>query len=617
MKITTKKITLMILFCFIQNYAFTLAQNTLPSIGTFKLIDHNNEEWVAKISPLLLQILQQSINEQKVSTDKNQQITNDQHIQDSADQEEIIEEEIENTTSYTASESINSTNFTITNQQPPSLEFTANNSPAQTQVIKPTTNNTGLLSANATPLNKIQIDLLIKLIKNDKKLLDLLMKNGIITLQKVSGGIVNNIVLIDATQIIGQGEVTQPPHTPTPLPYHTATPSNSHTEKPVIQKPNLPADISFLIADIKYRDGVLKILELGEGTRSRFAGYDTLYGEGSIWRLFWKFLKQFNLPTWYVGPLLLTQASQNEIAFDDFKKIGGEALVTTDMISFSPQFRNLFRGIDQTKTKINDYKGIMLFRHRDASSNEVETFQKRYPGMLVLNSASAPHVNNKYLTSLLFSTKKMKKYRPQCNSYEKKYSHDLANKIINDFECNYLVIKPIAACKGKGVIITTKAELDKTLRLILKQDLITQKTPDRETYMYWRKDKSPIFIVEEYEPSHPIEHAGKHYDATMRMVFCLHYDNNTIHITYLDGYWKLPEKALNEEGTLTEKHKSKIGNQGVSSLPINKNDLKNVKSILAEILPSMYFKMLKMRPASSRKNRLPQGPIPLLNNLNP
>ena len=63
---------------------------------------------------------------------------------------------------------------------------------------------------------------------------------------------------------------------------------------------NYPADISFCIADIKFDGKNIKICELGQGSRSRFKGYDALYGKGKVWTAFWEYLAKFQKPFWIV-----------------------------------------------------------------------------------------------------------------------------------------------------------------------------------------------------------------------------------------------------------------------------------------------------------------------------
>ena len=90
------------------------------------------------------------------------------------------------------------------------------------------------------------------------------------------------------------------------------------------------------------------------------------------------------------------------------------------------------------------------------------------------------------------------------------------------------------------------------------------------------------------------------------MVFTLHYDNHKIHLTFLDGYWKLPIKSLEEKGSLTEKTKSKISKTKQNSGRISEYDLIILKSQLSKVLPSIYFNILKSKERPiSKKNAIP------------
>jgi len=59
-------------------------------------------------------------------------------------------------------------------------------------------------------------------------------------------------------------------------------------------------------------------------------------------------------------------------------------------------------------------------------------------------------------------------------------------------------------------------------------------------------------------------------------------------------YWKLPIKSLSKEGTLLEKHKSKIKKGKTSSAKVSKKDRKKIIRILKKIMPKLYRKMLEL-----------------------
>lgn len=375
-----------------------------------------------------------------------------------------------------------------------------------------------------------------------------------------------------------------------------------------------PVDISFFIADAKYDEGKLKILEFGEGPRSRFNGYDTLYGRGKMWAYFWQYLEQFQIPIWYVDPNIDKNNVQKEVGFKEFKKINGIALKNMQELIENDAFQHTaHQDPPKNKYSIKDYKGIIIFRHKNASHDIIEEFKRNFPYFIVVDNASSLHVNNKYLTSLLFNDKQLTHYRPQCKSYLKQYSPSLATQIIKDFHCNTYVIKPLTAFKGNGVIIVKKETLNKVLYHILKKTKIIRRSKN-PTYNHWARNKNKKFIVEECEASKYIKVGGKTYDPTMRMVFCLHYEKGKIYLTMLGGYWKLPPRALEEQGTLIEKSKSKIVPNRASSAKIAQNDMKNAQRLFQKVLPLVYLKMLESQRIKNIRN-LPVEPIPYLRSM--
>lgn len=365
-------------------------------------------------------------------------------------------------------------------------------------------------------------------------------------------------------------------------------------------------DISFFIADIKYDGNKLKILEFGQGPRSRFKGSDALCGKGTIWGKFWKYLEQWNLPIWYVGPSINQESTKDEINFKIFKSIQNTYAVETlsKLLSDYEFQKTIQKESPKNKSIIYEYQGIVVFRHKNASSLEIEIFKKTFPYMIVIDHASSPYVNNKYTTNLLFNEDELKIFRPRCNVYEKNYTTTLAQKIIADMNCDIYVIKPINGFKGDGVIMARKKNLDIILYNILNKTNAIQKSKN-PTYNHWAKDKNKNFIVEEYEPSKIVKIDGLSYDPTLRMAFCLEYNNHEIKITHLDGYWKLPPKGLEEQGTLVEKTKSKINpNRTTTSAMIEDNDRDQVQKILNTIMPRVYKKMLKTRSISLQESLL-------------
>lgn len=365
------------------------------------------------------------------------------------------------------------------------------------------------------------------------------------------------------------------------------------------------ADISYMIADIKFDGQNLKILEFGEGPRSKFVGYDSLYGRGKLWTNFWYYLKQFHIPVWFVTFRAIQEREEfeKEIDFPTFQSIGGSCLANLTILENDPSFKQV-----NSRTVINstlgDFKGIAILNYHNSSNmnhdpqtcskcDQIRKFRKNYPDILVLDDAAGIYACNKNWAATLFDDNDLKIYRPTYSLHKKIYSAALAKKINDYHQSDILVIKPLNAAKGHGIIMIKKEDLEKTLNIILTGTIIPDESPDASAYNYWINDKNDHFIVESYVPSKPVIVDGRSYDATMRMVFVLHHDKGRMHVTFLDGYWKLPRIALEEEGTLTEKAKSSIREDRKSSEKINPEDMQKAQNLMKDMLPQLYLKMLE------------------------
>ena len=98
------------------------------------------------------------------------------------------------------------------------------------------------------------------------------------------------------------------------------------------------------------------------------------------------------------------------------------------------------------------------------------------------------------------------------------------------------MIKPLNASRGNGVIIVDRLMLNRELKKILVDK---ETNPNDPTYKYWITTKNKTFLVEEFISSKIILLDGKHFDATMRVIFVLSHDMNNINIDFLGAYWKL------------------------------------------------------------------------------
>jgi hypothetical protein len=389
----------------------------------------------------------------------------------------------------------------------------------------------------------------------------------------------------------------------------------SHPQDPALQEllldtgftrniKEVPTEISFLIADLKFNKSKLKILEMGESTKSYFKGHEQLYGQGQIWKALWKRLEELNLPVWYVGKKLRCQWEQLQINAPNFTRINGEFATSIEQLENLTSFKEANRKTKNSNPKlIKDYAGIIIFRHCKEDHFVRNDFKNRHPNLLILNASSGLHVNNKFYTNLLFADPEVHNHRPRCRAYPKKYSFDLASKIISDLRCNTVVIKPLNSANGWGVIIVAKKDLDDILKLILTERAKIKTFKDK-TYSHWAYDNNKLFLVEEYVPSKTIFVDGKPYDGTMRVAFALTHEIDdcddeieNVKLDFLGSYWKLPSKPITESGTLTELHKSNVkhGN-GPASAKVSPKDLNCVKKILSKLLPKIYITMLKTKP---------------------
>ena len=358
---------------------------------------------------------------------------------------------------------------------------------------------------------------------------------------------------------------------------------------PIHKKP----DITALIADIKYNQGKIKILELGEIPRSNFTGHVKLYGDGKIWHNLWNHLTTFGLPIWYVGETLDTVGKHRQIASETLYNIGGKTFSTINQLKEDPLFINhMHKKIVGNGDKISDYHGIIIFRRYKNKQTEIETLKKECPNFIYLNEAAAKHVNNKHKTSLAFNATQLNEYRPQWEVYTKNFACELSDKISADFTTDTLVIKPVNCANGWGVIITHKKRLNATLNLILNYPDVCATIPDR-SFSQWAHDRNNTFLVEEFIESQPLSVNNNLYDPTLRMIFMLHHDQGKSDMHFLGSYWKLPELALNEHGSLTKKHKSKINPKKQSSEKVSVHDEEKVQTILRSMMPTLYDYMLE------------------------
>lgn len=346
----------------------------------------------------------------------------------------------------------------------------------------------------------------------------------------------------------------------------------------------VPDDISFCIADVKFDGENLKILEFGDCAESMFSGYDELYGVGAVWIEFWKYLKRFNLPIWYVGK------SHKFLALDSFRKLGGNIIPSISSLRTKIQ-----KQFQLEKLDINQ-AGIVFLKKQIQLASTL-AIKRKFPSLVFINQLSRQHVISKYRTDLLFkSSGSVKNFRPRCLICPRKYSPDLAQSIIKKIDVPVYVIKPLGASCGRGVIFVEKDNLDQMLYTIFKNRPVLRKLAreNNHTFGFWISTTSHNILIEEYVPSKPTIVGGKPYDATMRLVFAMSLINGATSVDVLAAYWKLPAKSLIDKGSLNEKHRSDVkSSASVCSVKVSDSDFQRASILIKYVMQHTYVKMLK------------------------
>jgi hypothetical protein len=379
------------------------------------------------------------------------------------------------------------------------------------------------------------------------------------------------------------------------------------------------ADISFYFVDLKYDGKNFKILEFGEGKNGGYRAWDGVFGTpGSIWQKFWTFLKSFDIPIWYIGPtgeVIVNKLGINadtKYSLEAAQDAGVHILKSLEDIRKHELFKTQAAQTEKIDgTSISSHKGIIVYRYRDDREprclKALESFKKEFPQFLFLDEVSRPYAANKELGNELFKDSDIEKYRPKCGIYQKKYSYMyLAKKIRSDIPARYYVFKPLNSGMSNGVVLAPNSKLETALKMILKRVPMSQpihtfnyRPTDTVTWDYWKYDRNPSFIVEEYVSSKPLEVNGKIYDPTMRIVFTMHHDQGNIFINFLELWWKIPKNSLDDRAcSLTEKHVSKfrgdLSQLEADKLRVHEPDYSHLLSLMREIMPKLYLKMMKV-----------------------
>jgi hypothetical protein len=344
--------------------------------------------------------------------------------------------------------------------------------------------------------------------------------------------------------------------------------------------------MSFVIIDLKYNehDGV-KICEMQPASYSEFIGYDHLMrGSGLVPELFCNEISKYQTKVWFMGKSFCDKKFVSK-----FREYGWKNINMIKELNNDIDFIEASSLPVDDPYSILDYHGILYVGAYRLP--QFEDFRHKYPGILVLDVGLLPYFKDKYvMDQLLKNSPKLGSLRPASILCQKQFSKDLIDNILQEIKSELLVIKPINASQGKGVIIVDKNDLGVTLEYILTKENKNKLEIDRDrSYNYWANDRDNHFLIEEFIESDHVnvpQFDNLLYDGTMRVVALLLFQHKKVEMVILEGHWKLPKKSVSENGSLNEKHKS------YAKVPhfhhVNPQILEKVKQQLSEGFDELY-----------------------------
>ena len=355
---------------------------------------------------------------------------------------------------------------------------------------------------------------------------------------------------------------------------------------------NYPVDVCFMAADLKYnaKDGV-KICEIQHGSLSVFKG-DKFRNpdDPSITDEFLRHLSSYH-EKGHVVSMGMTSTSILSVLN---QAPGWRTRDHLDEMLTDPDFLANARNVPNDPHDISSYSGFLYSCWSPLLSQE--TFEAKYPGVVVIDKSSFPFWIDKYkMTTLFLANERLASSKPKWGNYPKKYSLHLAEQIISDLQCDTFVIKPRGAFLGNGVIIVEKENLDETLKYILRVSGNLAESKD-QAYNYWMSDRFDTFLVEEFIASDLItlpHLENRSYQPTMRVAVLLVYNKKCYEVHFLGSFWKTPELAIEEEGSFMKKHKS--SSRLAIRCPVDPEIMNKVKVELRVALPLLHEQMLKYK----------------------
>lgn len=349
---------------------------------------------------------------------------------------------------------------------------------------------------------------------------------------------------------------------------------------PLVAETKYAADVTVLVADLKYSsEHGVKICEVQHGILSTFLGDVYLHGDlGKLSPKVADYFAQFNMPKWMARQQVNFQPLVDSLLLSpDWHKRAKVQDILSD-----PEFLKAAKQAPDDPADIFSYHGMVWAAPHEAICRE------EFPGIVVLDAASHPFWVDKFKMSLLFTQDPaLHAVKPEWALYTK--SVESTMQIVEELPSDCYVLKPRGAFLGNGVIIVERENLQSTLEYILTPSDELKQDVDK-SYSYWSRDKFESFLVEKYYPSDLIEYNEKLYEPTMRVVFICSSINHQVDVQFLGGYWILPNKAIDEPGTLNETKKAYC--KPPLFAEVDADVLEQVQDELLACLPLFYRQML-------------------------
>ena len=315
-------------------------------------------------------------------------------------------------------------------------------------------------------------------------------------------------------------------------------------------------DITLLMVELKYDDQQgIKICEIQPVCFSSFLGCDYVYKRnGVIGRSITQYLSQFGHSFWFMNP----DVSHIKVRKQFFKQ-GWKPFSTLEVLSSIKEIQKNGSKTIQDRSNLLDYHAIIYPKYRKRSN--FKNVESKFSALVFIDKAFIPYLYDKYSQSLLFKGNPiLEQAKPKWILCSKKSSHELFDEITTSIESDLFVIKPKESNQGKGVIIVSKNDLEKTLKIIVDQDKNLKNNHDRG-FNYWATDSSQTFLVEQFIETSPLiieEMENRPFDVTFRLAVAFVYHKNALHLHFLGHYCDLPDIPLDSAGSLNDKHRTSL-----------------------------------------------------------